>query len=136
MYCLNPTTTSCADLLHAITGSPDPMDTLSYNILQCFILFSNIQAFFVAEQQKLLSAVAGATTIFSHLTEAGMLSCSNKYSPTSQRQVLAALLLRYPTLFSGILGKYPPWFVNPAMTDDAMSSTVLCRPYLVSLHCD
>jgi hypothetical protein len=81
-YCLthssvpfNPTTTSCADLLHAMTGSPDPMDILSYNILECSILF---YAFFVAKQQKPMSAVAEATTTFIHLTEARMLSCNNK----------------------------------------------------------
>jgi hypothetical protein len=79
-----------------------------------------------------MSAVAEATTTFTHLIEAGMLSRNNSKSlTTSQRQVFAALLSRYPTLFSGILGKYPHWFINLAMTEDAMSSTVY-RPYLVS----
>jgi hypothetical protein len=36
---------SCAVLLHAITGSPDPMDTLSYSILQCSIILTNISSF-------------------------------------------------------------------------------------------
>jgi hypothetical protein len=125
VYCLNPTTTSCADLLHAITGSPDPMDTLSYNILQCSILFSNISSFLCCRATEAIECSCRATTTFTPLTEAGMLSRNNTYLTTSQRQVFAALLLPYPMLFSTKLGKYRHWLLPLSFvytTKDAASA--------------
>jgi hypothetical protein len=103
-----------------------PYPTTFYNVLLYFLIY---QAFFVAEQQKPLSAVAEATTTYTHLTEAGMLSCNNIIFIHLAEAGFCSNAVAVP---NAILGKYPHWFVNLAMTADAMSSTVLCRPYLVS----
>jgi hypothetical protein len=68
-----PTTTSCADLLHANIGSPDPMDILSYNILQCFKIFSNISSFLCCRATEAIECSCRATTTYTHLIEAGTL---------------------------------------------------------------
>jgi hypothetical protein len=141
-----------------VCGSPDPMDMLSYNILQCSKLLSNILCFLccrateaiecscgrnqhlspphegrdVVQQQQIKphrgrNVVAQQQQIFTYLTEAGVCSIAVAVSNAIQR---------YTTLFSGILGISPHWFINLLMMQDAMSSSALCQPYLVSCHCD
>jgi hypothetical protein len=110
-YCLghfsvpfNPTTTSCADWFHAIIGSPDPMDILSYNILQCSIILPTISSLLCCHATEASEcscdaaitltpphggrAVVMQQQIFNHLTEAGFRSFA----------------VAVPMLFSSILG--------------------------------
>jgi hypothetical protein len=134
---LKPTTMSCADdLLHAITGSPDPMDTLSYNILQCFITFSKL-SLLPSNRSYWVQLQSNHYVYPPHRGRDVAEQQYFQYLTTSQRQVFAALLSRSPMLFSSTLGNYPHWLLPFSFvytTKDAVSTVFPTLETLCILH--